>query len=239
MNCTNRSRWKQCYVKKYIGQNCCNSCRGELATANRNHWQRHGAMAWHLTRPEVKGSANNSIKQNTNRLLVLHGMQCLALLAAGFRRLIKITCWNVRASSGLVLQNCGQILRWLKGYWSMAAGCCTDNLLGNQCMLKWLPYFPVAWTNMFPVLWMENAFAEMITQIQWQLNLPGLARQWSSMASRQCNDQMTMENMMIDCESTADRWLADCWLMWVHCVSLQSHSVIYDLRKWRMRNHYV
>ena len=57
------------------------------------------------------------------------------------------TCWNVRATSGFVLQSCGQRMRWLKGYWSMAAGCCTDSLLENQCMLKWSPYFPVAWTN--------------------------------------------------------------------------------------------
>ena len=91
---------------KYICENCCNSCRGELAKANRNHWLRHGAMAWHLIRPEVKGSADSNSKQIQIGFWILHGMQvCWAVTLKASQKY----ALDVRASSWLVLQQ-----RWPK-----------------------------------------------------------------------------------------------------------------------------
>ena len=47
----------------------------------------------------------------------------------------------------------------------------------------------------------------MVSELQWQLNLPVLARQWDrwiSVALRQCDDEMPMEYMTVTVRSMAE-----------------------------------
>ena len=85
--------------------------------------------------------------------------------------------------------------------------------MGNLDMVIAFPV-PAEMVTLCPVPaeMVTQRLAALVNEMQWQLNLPVLARQCNrreSMAPRQCDDQMSMENMTI----AADRWLIDCWLM--------------------------
>ena len=117
----------------------------------------------------------------------------------------KLRVENVRSSSGLVLQPCGQRL-------SMAAGCCTENWLENctGCHTAEL-MFPCATEMLF--LLVAKCFDDGASGFSdaMPMELPLTARQWNRGSLVNIHICRTLD---VDGRNT-DQWRFDCLLIWV------------------------
>ena len=208
----------------------------DSAIADQWHWH-HMAHGYLLTRPENKARRhNNKYKYASDPGGRVHAMQwCWRLLYLdvsldkGQNYELLVICASVVLNKGLRWMTCRK-MEWnnldMVIAFPVPAEMVTQRFAAM--VIQMVAHFACAgWNGYSTVCW--NGFSNAVATLS---SCAGL-----TMQSLEFNGASTMrQNTTI----AHDRWLVDCWLMWVQWTSslwsLPSHSVIYDLRKWHMKH---